>query len=139
MQGKTAQEEGIAALKALYAAGGFTIADRKYSFSKMPFKLGKKIYAYFTVIAPTLETGNLSFLDSLKFENEIEPLLMQYVLMNGFKLDTIAEHFDEFPADYTQFVMTSIQGFASPFLPESAISSPLTVAENQPSILKKPM
>lgn len=139
MQDKTAQEKGIAALKALYAAGGFTIEDRKYAFSKMPFKLGKKVYAYFTVIAGTIESGNLSFLDTPKFENEIEPLLMQYVLMNGFKVDTLPNHFDEFPADYTQFVMTSIQGFASPFLPESNTSSPSTAQESQPSTLKKPM
>ena len=135
----TPQEKAIASIKALHEAGGFDVQGRKYTFAKMPFKLGKKVYAYFTSMAGAMEQGDLSFLDSPKFDNDIEPLLMTYVLVDGFKLDTLPEHFDEHPSDYTQFVMTSIQGFASPFLPESGTSSTSTAKESQASTLKKPM
>lgn len=129
----------LSAIKEIHKKGGFDIAEREYTFAKMPFKLAKKIFAYMTTVASDLETGNLGFIDSPKFDNEIEPLLMKYVLVDGFKIDTLPEHFDDHPSDYTQFVMLSLQGFAAPFLPEAVTASASKAKESQVTTLKKPM
>ena len=129
----------VAAIKAIHEQGGFNIDGRKYSFIKMPFKKAKKIYAYLTVIAGQLEKGNLAFLDSDKFDNEIEPLLMQFTMVDGFKLNTLENHFDDFTCDYNQFVITAIQGFAAPFLPEAPTASASKSSASQATTLKKQM
>jgi hypothetical protein len=137
---KAASQAGShAQIKALYKKGFFQIGENKYEFIKMPFKKAKKIFAYLTAIAGKLDAGNLEFLDSEKFDDEIEPLLFEYMLFDGFKLDTLDEHFDEYPSDYIEFVTMSIQGFAAPFLPEAPTASASKVKENQPTILKKQM
>ena len=132
-------DAGQAAIKAIYEKGCFDIADRKYQFSKMPFKSGKKIFAYLTTIAGELENGQLGFIDSVKFDSEIEPLLIKYILVDGFKLDTIPDHFEDYPSDYIQFVTMAIQGFAAPFLPEAATVSASRQKESQSTTFKKPM
>lgn len=128
-----------AAIKAIRAKGFFDVNGNKYQFSKMPFKKAKKIFAYLTLIAGELELGQLGFIDTPKFEDEIEPLLMQYMLVDGFKIDTVDEHFDENPSDYIEFVTTAIQGFAAPFLPEVSTASASKAKESQVTTLKKPM
>jgi hypothetical protein len=128
-----------ARIKALYKKGFFDIGDNKYQFSKMPFKKSKKIFSYLTSIASELELGRLGFLDSPKFDDEIEPLLFQYMLLDGFKLETIDDHFDEYPSDYIEFVTMSIQGFSAPFLPEVRTASASEVKEDQPTTFKKQM
>jgi hypothetical protein len=132
-------QEGQEAIKAIRAKGFFDIGGRKYEFTKMPFKKAKKIFAYLTAIAGELEQGQLGFIDSVKFDSEIEPLLMQYMLADGFKLDTIEDHFDENPSDYIGFVTLSIQGFAAPFLPEANTASASKVKESQTTTFKKQM
>lgn len=134
-----AQEAGQAAIKEIYKKGFFDIGERRYEFSKMPFKKAKKIFAYLTAIAGELELGQLGFIDSPKFDDEIEPLLMKYMLVDGFKIDTIDDHFDENQSDYIQFVTMSIQGFAAPFLPEASTASASKVKESQTTTFKKPM
>jgi len=129
----------LSAIKDIYKKGGFDIGDRRYTFAKMPFKKAKKIFAYMTTVAGELESGNLGFIDSDKFDNDIEPLLMQYVLVDGFKLDTTPEHFNEHMSDYTQFVMMSLQGFSAPFLPEANTALASKAEESQATTLKKPM
>lgn len=129
----------LSAIKQIHESGGFDVGSRQYTFAKMPYKIGKKIFAYLTVVASDLEAGNMGFIDSDKFEKDIEPLLMKYVLIDGFKLDTVPDHFDEYPGDYMQFVMMSLQGFAAPFLPESATNSHLTEQDQKTVTLKKPM
>lgn len=131
--------DSIAAIKKIYDDGGFDISERKYTFAKMPFKKGRKLYAYLTVIAAEIEKGQMGFLDSDKFELSIEPLLMQYTMCDGFKLDTIEDHFDEFTSDYNQFVMMSIQGHAAPFLPAASTGSTSTAPANRENTLKKQM
>tara|TARA_R110000764_G_scaffold60448_4_gene129779 strand:- start:1024 stop:1446 length:423 start_codon:yes stop_codon:yes gene_type:complete len=140
MSNKQAEAQaGYAAIKAIYKKGFFEVGENKYEFSKMPFKKAKKIFAYLTAIAGELEAGQLGFIDSHKFDNDIEPLLFQYMLVNGFKLDTVDDHFDEFPSDYIEFVSTAIQGFAAPFLPEVATASASKAKESQSTTLKKQM
>ena len=142
---KAASDKSIQAMKELYKKGGFTVEtadgvdNRNYTFSKMPFRKAKKLFAYLTEIAKDLQVGKLSFFDTPKFENEIEPLLMQYVLFDGFKLDTIPEHFEEFTSDYNQFVTVSIQAFSAPFMVETNTVSHSRVAETQPTTLRKPI
>ena len=133
------QEAGQAAIKAIHSKGFFEIGDNKYTFTKMPFKSARKIFAYLTEVASELETGKLGFLDSVKFDGEIEPLLFQYMLVDGCKVSTVENHFDENASDYFQFVATAIQGFAAPFLPEVASASASESKESLPVILKKQM
>jgi hypothetical protein len=126
-------------IKEIYKKGFFDIGENKYQFSKMPFKKAKKIFAYLTSIASELELGRLGFLDSPKFDDEIEPLLFQYMLFDGFKIDTIDDHFDEYPSDYIEFVTMSIQGFSAPFLPEVRTASASKAKEGQLTTFKKQM
>jgi len=129
----------VSELKKLHEAGQFTIGGRVYEMSKMPWKEAKKIFAYLTVVAGELELGQMGFIDTPKFEVEIEPKLLSYMMVDGFKLSTIPDYFDDYPCDYVQFVTMSIQGFAAPFLPETATSSPSQAEEDQIVTLKKPM
>lgn len=118
---------------------GFTVDNRVYKFNPMPFKIGKKILAYMTTVANEIDSGQLGFIDTPKFENDIEPLLVKYTTVDGFNLNTLEAHFDEHPSDYFQFVVNSLQGFAAPFLPENNISSSSLPKSDQPVILKKQM
>ena len=131
--------DGQKAIKAIYEKGYFDVGDRKYELSKMPFKKAKKIFAYLTAIATQIEAGQLGFIDSDKFENDIEPLLFQFMLVDGFKLETIDDHFDDYPGDYIEFVTMSTQGFAAPFIPEVRTASASAAKESQPTTLKKQM
>lgn len=120
---------------------GFTVEGRHYKFNQMPFKIGRKILAYMTTVGDQIERGELGFIDSPKFENEIEPLLLKYTTVDGFKLDTegMTEHFEEHPSDYLQFVVSAIQGYAAPFLPVSNTSSSSGSTKEQTVTLRKPM
>lgn len=127
----------IEQLKAL--SKGFTIGDRVYTFDKMPFKVGRKVLAFMTIVADEVESGQLGFIDTPKYENDIEPLLIKYTQVNGFNLSTLENHFDDHPSDYCQFVMSALQGFSAPFMPESNMSSHSTSKSQQVTTLKKPM
>lgn len=127
----------LQAFRDLQEKNGFDIDGREYRFVKMPFKIGKKIFSYMTVISDEIEKGRLGFIDTPKFEQEIEPILMQYVTIDGFKLDTLKEHFDENPSDYTQFVMLSLQGFAAPFLSGNGTNSRSTETEKTQVLSRK--
>lgn len=129
----------LAQYQILKEKGGFDIDDRQYRFSKMPFKVGKKVYAYMTTVGAQVEAGLLGFIDSEKFDSEIEPLLMQYTLCDGFKLDTLEDHFEEHCGDYTQFVIMSMMGYSAPFFLGSVTSSASTPQKNQTRTLKKQM
>lgn len=120
---------------------GFSIEGREYKLTPMPFKIGRKILAYMTTVGNQIERGELGFIDTPKFENEIEPLLLKYTMVDGFKLDTegMATHFDNHPSDYFQFVINAIQGYAAPFLPGSNTSSNSTSSEPKTITLRKPM
>ncbi|QMP81678.1 hypothetical protein [Vibrio phage XM1] len=133
------QNEQLEALLALKE--GFSVDGREYRFTPMPFKVGRKILAYMTTVGDQIERGELGFIDTPKFENEIEPLLLKYTTVDGFKLDTegMLNHFDEHPSDYFQFVINAIQGYAAPFLPGKSMSSNSTYKEPQTTTLKKPM
>ena len=132
-------QKALAELKALHENGEFKIGDRVYGIGKMPFKLGRKMCAYLTVIAEELERGQLGFIDSAKFESEIEPLLIEYTLVDGMKLSTIPEHFDEYPGDFMQFVTSAIQSYAAPFMCGSGTNSPSQQEEETVTTLRKPM
>lgn len=118
---------------------GFSVDGRHYKFNPMPFKLGRKILAYMTTVADEIESGKLGFIDTTKFENEIEPLLTKYTMIDGFNLNTLETHFDDYPSDYFQFVVNALQGFAAPFLPGSNISSNSSSKNEQTVTLKKQM
>lgn len=124
-------------LKALQK--GFDIEGRSYELGKMPFKVGRKILAYMTVVAGEIEEGKLGFIDTDKFERDIEPLLIKYTNVDGFKLETLEGHFDEYPSDYFQFVVKSLQGYAAPFLQGTNTSSASTSQKPQTTTLRKPM
>lgn len=133
------QDKQLEALLALKE--GFSVDDREYKFTPMPFKVGRKILAYMTTVGDQIERGELGFIDTPKFENEIEPLLLKYTTVDGFKLDTegMLNHFDEHPSDYFQFVIKAIQGYAAPFLPGSNTSSNSGSKEQKTVTLTKPM
>lgn len=142
MASKTQQEKAIKTFKNNLKGlldNGFIVGDRKYTFSGMPFKMGRKINSFYTLIADDIATGSLMFSDTPKFEDEIEPLLMQYTLCDGHKLDTLEGHFDEFQGDWNEFMVNAILGHSAPFLLGNGTSSPSTVAENQTVTLKKQM
>lgn len=118
---------------------GFSVDGREYKFTPMPFKVGRKILAYMTTVGNQIDRGELGFIDTPKFENEIEPLLLKYTTVDGFKLNTLENHFDEHPSDYFQFVINAIQGYAAPFLPGSNTSSNSGSKEQKTVTLTKPM
>lgn len=135
----TDQDNEIAKYKAIVDKNGFDIKNRKYTFAKMPFKYGKKIFAFATLIGDELDRGRLSFIDTPKFEQEIEPILMSHVMIDGHLLNKVDDHFDEFTGDYPQFVVNSIMGFAAPFFLESLTSSQSTSDEEKVVTYKKQM
>lgn len=129
----------IEELKKIYANGKFEINGRSYELVKMPYKKARKVFAFMTTVANEIDSGQVGFIDSPKFENEIEPLLMQFMTHDGFKLDTMPEHFEEFTVDYMPFVTMAVQVISCPFLPDQNTASTSTAKEGRVHSLKKPM
>ena len=126
-----------AKLNEMLEKNGFDIGENKYRFAKMPFKKGRKIFSYMTIIAPMLDRNNLSFIDSEKFEDEIEPVLFKHLLVNDCLLSTLPDHFEEHTGEYEEAIVAAIQGFSAPFLPETASSSALDSRKEQTTTFKK--
>lgn len=133
------QETALTAIKAIYKKGFFEIGDNKYTFTKMPWKKGKRIHHWLTDNADQLEEGKLGCLDTPYFEDVIEPLLFQYTLVDGCKVSTVENHFDENTGDYNEFILTSTYGHSAPFIREVDTASASESKESLPVILKKQM
>ncbi len=133
------QAESIKQIKNQYESGKFEVNGNEYGLIKMPYKKARKIFAYMSLVGGDIESGRMDFLDSAKFENEIEPLLMQYLTNDGCKLSTMDDYFDECMEDSAGVIAMAMQLFSSPFLSVPSTSSNSKAQEGQRHTLKKPM
>jgi len=103
-------------IKSVYEDGVAEINGNSYEFAgKFNHKERRKVFAYYTKIAPMLEKGDFDFLDSPKFD-DIEDLISQKVLFDGQQISKIKDHWDNHADDYVVFITTAIAVVSYPFL-----------------------
>ena len=117
-QAKEQQQKILKETKKIYDDGKMDINKRSYPFVKMPFKEGRKVYAYFTSIQTDLMMGNLMFMESQEFLN-IRNTMFDYIDFDGNRLNAINDndaHFEKYPEDYDDLISSAMLVFAYPFL-----------------------
>jgi hypothetical protein len=97
--------------------GYFEIGENKYTINKMPFRKGRKVYTYFTSIQKKIQESNFDFMETDKFL-EIEEAICKYIDYNGSSIYAIntEKHFEKYPSDYDNFIITSLMIFSYPFI-----------------------
>ena len=120
---KEKQQKAMAMIKAVYDDGFAEINGNRYDFAAMTHKKRRKVFAFFTGVASDLSRQSLEFLDSDRFE-EIERVMLDYVLYDGVQLSKQPEHFETFPGDYVMLVTTALQVISLPFMGGSNMNSP---------------
>lgn len=104
-------------IRAVFEDGEAEINGRVYAFHKMAHKQRRKVFAYYTAVAPRADAQDLSFLDEPGFE-AVEAVINDAVSFDGSLLSRIGErHWEEFPGDYVTFILTALAVISYPFLP----------------------
>lgn len=116
MENKAAQEKALEMVKAVHDDGIATINGTDYKLTKLNHKIRRKIWAFYSSHAPTIQAGNFGFMDSSEWDS-IETLLNDITLDGeGMQLSKIANYWDDHAEDYLQFVATMLPVICYPFL-----------------------
>lgn len=115
MENKAAQEKALEMVKAVHDDGIATINGTDYELTKLTHKVRRKIWAFYSSHAPTIQAGNFGFMDSSEWDS-IETLLNDITLVDGVQISKRANYWDEHAGDYLQFVATILPVICYPFL-----------------------
>lgn len=108
--------KALETIKAVYDDGVATINGRDYQFSPMTHKKRRKVYAFFTRVAPLLQAKNFEFMDWPEWDS-IEQLIGDYVMNGeGVQLNKVPGYWDQYPEDYLQLTSTALSVMSYPFL-----------------------
>lgn len=103
-------------IKDCYTDGEAEINGRKYKFLAMTHKQRRKVFAYFTKIAPRVSAQDLSFLDSEEFE-PVEAVILDAVTLDDSLLSKLGDaHWEKHPGDFVPFMSTALQVISYPFM-----------------------
>lgn len=102
-------------IKAAYDDGVAEINGNSYQFATFVHKERRKVFAFYTKVAPLVEANDLSFLDTPEFE-AIEALILDKVLLDGSQLSKLPKWLDDYAADYVMLVMTAMGVISYPFM-----------------------
>lgn len=108
-------------IKAVYEDKVATINGRDYGFTPFTHKERKRVFAFYSLVAKELQKENFSFMDTPKME-EIEKILMDRITYEGVQLSKFEKHFEKYPEDYVQFIVTALPVVSYPFLRGNGIS-----------------
>jgi len=119
---KEQQNKALEMIKAVYDDGFADINGNRYEFASMTHKKRRKVFAFFTGIASELSRQSMEFLDTERFE-EIERVMLDYILFDGVQLSKQPEHFESFAGDYILLITTALQVISLPFMAGSNMNS----------------
>lgn len=103
-------------IRSVYEDGKAEINGRFYVLHKMKHKQRRKVFAFYSKVAPKVKQGDLSFLDSPEFE-EVESVINNAVTIDDSLLAKIEDrHWDEHPEDYIPFISTMLPVISYPFM-----------------------
>lgn len=107
--------ESIAMIKAVVDDGIAEINGRSYRFTKMLHKQRRKVFAFYTKHAGSVERGDFSFLDSPEFV-AVESVINDHIAYDESLLSRIPAHWDSYPEDYVLLIATALAVISYPFL-----------------------
>lgn len=107
-------EAGKAMIKAVYEDGMADINGTEYVLTKMVHKDRRSVCAYYTTVAPLLQTGQYSFMDTPEFER-IEKIIENHVTVDNSLLSKLPNHWDDNPGNYLMFISTALGAMSYPF------------------------
>lgn len=103
-------------IKAVYDDGKAEINGIEYTFTKMTHKNRRSVCAYYTTVAPALQSGQFGFMDTPEFER-IEKIISDHILVDGSQLTKVAEtHWSDHPENYLMFISSAMGAMSYPFL-----------------------
>jgi hypothetical protein len=132
------REKAVAMVRAVYEDGEAEINGRKYKFHKMTHVQRRKVFAFYTSIAPQLRDDNMEFLDTPQYA-AVEEVMWSNISFDGVALNKARDHWDEFPEDYVQLVATSLGVISYPFTRAAGIASASQAGEPAKTSSEKPM
>ena len=104
-------------IKAVFHDGEAEINGRKYVLLKMKHKQRRKVFAYYTKVSKSVESNDMSFIDSPEFE-KVEDVIHGVVAYNDSLLSKLGDsHWEKYPEDYVTFIMTVLPAISYPFFP----------------------
>lgn len=113
---KEQASRALAMIKAVHDDGEATINGRVYKFTEMKHKQRRKVFAYYSQVAPLVQANDLGFLDAPEFE-PVEAVINSAVTIDGSLLSVIGDtHWDKYPEDYLVFIATALQVISYPFM-----------------------
>ena len=111
-------EQAREMIKAIYDDGEAEINGRKYRFTSMVHKKRRKVFSYYSHVAPQLEANDFSFLDSPEFE-AVEEVINNTVMYNDSLLSRLGDaHWEKYPGDYLTLMGIALSVISYPFFPE---------------------
>lgn len=132
------REKAVAMVRAVYEDGEAEIHGRKYKFHKMTHVERRKVFAFYSSVAPQLREDNMAFLDTPVYA-AVEDVMWSNISFNGLTLNKLRDHWDEFPEDYIRLVATSLAVIAYPFTRAAGIASASQAGDQAKTSSEKPM
>lgn len=132
------REKAVAMVRAVYEDGEAEINGRKYKFHKMTHVERRKVFAFYSSVAPQLREDNMAFLDTPVYA-AVEDVMWSNISFNGLTLNKMRDHWDEFPEDYIRLVATSLAVISYPFTRAAGIASASQAGDQAKTSSEKPM
>lgn len=132
------REKAVAMVRAVYEDGEAEINGRKYKFHKMTHVERRKVFAFYSSVAPQLREDNMAFLDTPVYA-AVEDVMWSNISFDGLTLNKLRDHWDEFPEDYIRLVATSLAVIAYPFTRAAGIASASQAGDQAKTSSEKPM
>lgn len=132
------REKAVAMVRAVYEDGEAEINGRKYRFHKMTHVERRKVFAFYTSIAPQLRDDNMAFLDTPQYA-AVEEVMWSNISFDGVTLNKSRSHWEDYPEDYVQLVATALGVISYPFTRAAGIASASQAGEPAKTSSEKPM
>ena len=107
-------------VKAVYEDGTAEINGRHYVFGKVHHQQRLAVFSYFTSIKHKVTVGDFSFMTTKEYNKALE-VIQKNVTFEDSALNRQEGHWDKYPEDYINFVITAFGVFSYPFMPASAM------------------
>lgn len=132
------REKAFAMIRAVYEDSEAEINGRKYRFHKMTHVERRKIFAFYSSVAPQLREDNMAFLDTPIYA-AVEDVMWSNISFDGVTLNKARDHWDEYPEDYIRLVATALGVISYPFTRAAGIASASQAGDQAKTSSEKPM
>lgn len=115
MTDETTSRKMLEMIEAVYLDGEAEINGRVYKFCNMTHKQRRRVFAFYSRIAPQADRSDMSFLDTPEFE-AVEAVINNAVTYNDSLLSKLGDsHWEKYEEDYILFVSTALGAISYPF------------------------